>query len=367
MHAARDRTALVLIAFITTGCALGAEERADTPELASGRPVPHRCAPATPGGAATVTFVANGSAWALDPGSGTLTCLFATPQPGPFAWGPRGDRALLARLEVKGLRDAPSRPAGRAAPSASSWGRPTGKSIVFVGRGGRRLLKVHPAGGGVIDVTPIDGPTYERVVYHPSGLAFAFILDDHGRESLWLSSNTGEKPRQLVHGRFHTDFETVAFSRDGGTLYFAAMHAGGRVDVHSASLSGGNEAPVVWRGGPAEHVTNLIPGIRTNIAFTAGRSCATSHAYVVTPRHSTGVEAFPDEPRSQAVGWMDDAHLLVAAGGCGRPLDLHAVAVRTLTARLLVKGVDAAAARRAEPYPPPALPRRALDAASGFA
>jgi hypothetical protein len=352
-----------------TGCALGERETSPPapPQLASGRLVPGRCVPRTPESSQTVTFVANGHAWALGPKGRRLTCLFSVRRAGPFVWGPRGDRALLARLEVKSFGDAPSRPPTSAAPRATSWGRPIGKSIVFVGRGGRALLKAHPAGGAFLDVTPLEGVRYERVVYHPSGLAFAFVLRDDALESLWISSNVGTKPRQLVHGRFHTDFHALTFSRDGQTLYFAADHEAGRVDVHSASLAGGSDAPLVWRGGPHERVTDLVAGAGTNLAFTAGRSCATTRAYVVTPRHPSGVEALRDADRSRAIGWTDDAHLLVASGGCGRGLDLYSVAIRSLSARLLVTGVTAAAVRRPEPFPPPKLPRQALKSGSGFA
>ena len=360
------------IVLATTACSLTTEETTPPPgppELASGKAVPSRCAATPPRASATVTFVANGSAWALDPRSGKLTCVFAARRPGPFVWGPRGDRALLAHLEVKSFGDAPSRPPTSAAPGARSWGRPIGKSIVFVGRGGRALLKAHPAGGGFTNVTPIPGARYEQVVYHPSGLAFAFIVNNGPRQSLWISSNTGMEPRQLVHGRFHTSFDAIAFAPDGRTLYFAAHHggAGSHVDLHSASLLGGTEAPVEWRGGPFERVSGIVSGRRGELAFTAGRSCSSRRAVVVTPDHAKGADALPGAETSRAVGWIDDAHLLVAAGGCGRPLDLYSVAARSLAARLLVKGVAAAAVRRPERLPPPQLPRQALEGGSGLA
>jgi len=355
------------IVLAASACTLDREDSAPVaPQLASGRLVPERCEPRAPGAGGTVAFVANGGAWALDPASGRLACLFRVRRPGPFAWGPRGDRALLARLEVKGVGDAPRRGPTTAAPSAASWGRPIGKAIVFVGRGGRALLKAHPAGGAFQDVTPLRGTSYERVVYHPSGLAFVFTLREQGRESLWISTNLGKQARQLVHGRFHTDFEALAFTPDGRTLYFAAQHAGGRADIHSLRFSG-TEAPVEWRGGPHEHVTEIVPGAGTSFGFTVGRSCATRRAVVVTSSRRSGVDALPDEGPSRAVGWIDDDHVLVAAGRCGRPLDLYSVSVVTWKPRLLARSVDAVAVRRPERLPPPRLPRAALENASGFA
>jgi hypothetical protein len=347
-------------------CSLDEEQPASrAPELASGKRVPRECAAKAPPAPATVAFVANGNAWALDPRTGRLWCVFGARRPGPFVWGPRGDRALLADLEVKSFGGGPSRPAADARPVASSWGRPIGKSIVFVGRGRRALLKTHPAGGGSRDVTPIRGVTYERVVYHPSGLAFAFVVQRGERESVWMSSNLGKDPRRLVHGRFHTGFDALAFTQDGRTLYFAAQHGDTHVDLHSIPAGGASEAPVVWRGGPYETVNEIHPGLGSEVAFTVGRSCTTRRAVIVTLQYPKGKDALPDADRSRVVGWIDDAHVLVAAGGCGEPLDLYSVSVRTLEKRLLARGVAAAAVRRPEPLPPPPLP--VAGARSGFA
>lgn len=342
------------------GCSFGEGDESSRPELASGKALPVRCVVRAIRPAATVTFVANGRAWALEPAGGRLTCLFRARRAGPFAWGPRGDRALLAHLEVKGLAGAPARPPSRVEPAASSWGRPIGKSIVFVGRGGRALLKAHPAGGGFTDVTPLRGVRYERVVYHPSGLAFAFVVRRGRFESVWISSNVGKEPRKLVHGRLHTGFDALAFAQDGRVLYFAAKHLDGHVDVHSLPLVGAGSAPVAWRGAPGDRVWDLFPGAGLDLTFTAGRSCRTRHAVVVTTRHPRGAEVLPDERSSRALGWLDDRHVLVAAGPCGRKLDLYSVSKASLEARLLVRGVDAASVRRAEHLPPPPLPRAVM-------
>lgn len=318
-----------------------------------------------------MTFVANGIAWALEPRSGRLACLFSARRPGPFDWGPRADRALLARLEVKGLGDAPTRPPTRVDPPATSWGRPIGKSIVFVGRGGRALLKAHPAGGGFTDVTPLRGARYKRVVYHPSGLAFAFVLRRGGRESVWISSNVGKTPRQLIHGRLHTAFDALAFGKAGAVLYFAARHADGHVHVHSLELVGATSPAIEWDG-EQEPVSDLFPGLRadvpaTELAVTVGSSCESRRAVVVTARHRRGAELLREERPSRAVGWLDANRVLVAAGGCGQKLDLYSVSKDSLEAQLLVRAVDAASVRRAEPSPPPPLPPEVLRQGSGFA
>ena len=362
------RACLVAAVLVLAACSVGDEDAPEQTKLASGKTLPAGCVTRGVRADATASFVAEGRAWALDPATGRATCLFAVRDAGPFAWGPRGDRALLAHLEVKGLGDAPTRPPGRVDPSASSWGRPIGKSIVFVGKGGRALLKAHPAGGGFTDVTPVRGARYERVVYHPSGLAFAFVLRRGGRASIWVSSNVGKTPRQFVHGRLHTGFDAITFGDGGTQLYFAARHVDRRVDVHRLQLVGATSAPVVWRGGPEERVTDLVdaPG-SGNLAFTAGRSCESRYAVVISSRHPKGAELMPAEHRSRAVGWLDRKHVLVATGGCGDKLDLYSVDAASLAARLLVRGVDVASVRRAEQFPPPPLSPAVLGARSSFA
>jgi hypothetical protein len=363
--------AAAALVLLSTACSLNEDETAAPvpPQLASGQLVPRRCNPVAPSPSATVTFAANGAAWAVAPGGGALTCLFPAPRPGPFTWGPRGDRMLLARLEVKSFGGAPSRPPTRTGLGATSWGRPIGKSIVFVGRGGRALLKARPAGGGFADVTPLRGVRYEQVAYHPSGLAFAFIVRRGKRESLWLSSNRGKDPRQLVHGRLHTSFDTIAFSVDGRVLYFAAQHGDEGVHLHRVATAGANEAPIEWQGGPGEHVSRIVagPGPGAPLAFTVGRSCNTRHAVIVSGANPDGVDALPQVKTSQAVGWIDPLRLLVAAGACGRRLDLYTVSLPSLRARLVVRGVTAAAVRRAEALPPPPLPTKGEEGGSGLA
>jgi hypothetical protein len=359
------RALAIALLLAAAGCSFGDDESSSRTELASGAQLPTSCVQRRVPAEATVAFVANGRAWAVDP-SGRVSCLFDARAPGLFAWGPRGDRAVLAHLQVKGLPGAPSRPPSAVDPTALSWGRPIGKSIVFVSQDGRRLVKAHPAGGPFGNVTPVPDAEYERVVYHPSGLAFAFVLRRNGRESIWMSTNRGKSPRQLVHGRLHTGFDAIAFGEGGTSLYFAAQHVDDRVDIHRLELVGATSAPVAWRGGPAEHVTDLWPGRGQNFAFTVGRDCRSSRAIVVTAHRPKGDELLPDAP-ARALGWLDKGHVLVATGGCGENLDLYAVATQTLKSRLLVRGADAASVRRPELYPPPPLSPEVLGARSSFA
>jgi hypothetical protein len=350
------RGAALLVAATLACAACGGETEAGA-TLAAGKKLPARCTPGKVGRASTVTFVAGGEAWALNPHTGRATCLFRAARPGPFEWGPRADRALLAHLQIQPVGDAPSRAPSAADPATVSWGHPTGKSVVYVSRDGRRLLKVHPGSRRVEDVTPpLKDAEYTHVTYHPSGLAFAFVVRRGGRESLWISTNTGANPEQLVHGRLHTGFDALAFGDAGQTLYFAARHRGGIVHVHTLPLVGATSAPVAWAGKPGRYVTNVLPGWPGFAITLTGSSCASTRAVIVTTKRA-GATPLAGRP-SRAIGWLDDKHLLVEAGGCGEPLDLYSVQHETLAAQLLVNNVEAAAVRRPEPLPPPPLPIR---------
>ena len=117
-------------------------------------------------------------------------------------------------------------------------------------------------------------------------------------------------------------------------------------------------------GGETKRQPIVAPGGAdlADLAFTAGRSCESRHAVVVSARHPKGAELMPDEERSRTVGWLDRKRVLVATGGCGRKLDLYSVEAATREARLLVRGVDEASVRRAERYPPPLLSPEVLGA-----
>src|SRR5207302_3354741 len=103
--------------------------------------LPSGCDGSIPGPAATITFVAQGRAWAVEPNGKGMTCLFAVADPGPFVWGPRGDRVVLGGLDVRGVGSAASRPSGQLQPTEITWSRPTGSALVFLDSSGKHLEK----------------------------------------------------------------------------------------------------------------------------------------------------------------------------------------------------------------------------------
>src|SRR5438094_469795 len=140
--------------------------------LADGTPLPSGC-PGPPLPSQTVAFVSSGRAWALDPATDTLSCLFPVRDPGPFAWGPQGDRVLLGGFRVHGLNaEAPELPGIAAEPATFDWGHPIGLAVVFAGAAGEPEKRFMDD-GRVERLTALPKGSYLQVAYHPSGLALA--------------------------------------------------------------------------------------------------------------------------------------------------------------------------------------------------
>jgi hypothetical protein len=335
--------------------------------LASGEVVPSTCSPGNPSGSDTAAFVVAGHAWALSPDGTRLTCLFDVPDPGPFDWGPLGDRALVGGFEVKGLPGAFTLPPSDVRSGSTSWGRPTGRSIVIVTADGSDLEKVHLDGDPLEAITPLKAARYLSVTYHPSGLALAFAVERSGGQSIWISSNTGKSPKRLVFSKEGTKFGDVAFSSDGVVLYYVALHANGTSVLHDLSLVNPTEVGALASAPPGKQILGINPGlVAGTIAWTTGTSCDSS---VAMARDAEGNDlTVPGGSRPTSVlGWLDADRILVATGGCSGPMDLSSVEVSTGTSTPLVFGVDAAGVRTPAPTPPPPLPKADADVGSGNA
>jgi hypothetical protein len=268
---------------------------------------------------------------------------------------------------VKGIPGAPTRSAGPDEPLDAAWSRPTGKAIVFVPPGARSLEMASLDAPTIREVTPLPSASYLSARYHPSGLALAFAVERGGKQSIWISSNSGRDPTRLVFSEEGTTFGAMDFRSDGRVLFYAAEHADDHPELHMINLTDTRRAPVVWKGRVGEHILNLYastaPGL---VGLTTGSSCAHSTALWTPTRGGETTVALPKERRpTSVVGWLGPTTLLVGIGSCAGPLDLTAVDVRTGTAIPLVFEVDAAASRL--PVPAPAPPLAAGIGGSGFA
>ena len=334
--------------------------------LASGAMLP-TCKPGKPKASATVTFVAEGHAWAISPSGAGLTCLFAIDDPGPFQWGPLGDRVLLGGLEVRSVAGGPSLKASDQPYDAITWSRPTGKSLVFAPAANGSLKKAHLDRTRTQDVTPISSSAYLSVTYHPSGEAFAFAVERQGVDSIWMSSNTGKDAGRLVFSEEGTKFGAIGFEVDGKHLLYGAQHADDHAELHRIDVTDTTNAPVLWEGPVGRTILDLQPGFETGtFAWTTGTtSCADSVAMAQSPAGTARVLPDVTEP-TRIVGWLSATQLLVSTGGCAGPLNLSAVDIVSGSIVPVVSRVSIAAVRTPAPTPPAPLPKQAATEGSGF-
>ena len=313
--------------------------------FADGEPLPAGCPAGTNARAQTVAFVAGGNAWVLDPQSSDASCLFPTPAPGPFTWNPRGDRALLDGLAITSIDGKQLRDATSSTSPPSSWGHPIGKAVVSISPSGTNLLKVYPGTQRQDDITPVPHVRYLNVIYHPSGLALAFVVDTGDGQEIWLSSNVGEDPVRLVFAVGETTFGALAFTADGRTLLYAAVHGDDAPLLHALDLTDPTINQGLWHGEAGDRISEISTQPRRDgqlVAMTVGSSCEDSRAMVF--RRGQELRPLADAP-SRVVGWLDARTVLVASGGCEGPSNLAAVDVIQDGTIPLVAGVDIAAAR----------------------
>jgi hypothetical protein len=371
----RTRIALAVVAVLSMGaCTTGSTPGGDSPQpppngsstsapppttTVDGEPLPDCRSRLRFDAAQTVAFTAEGHVWALDPSDGELSCLWPVTDPGPFLWGPLGDRVLLGGLEVVGGKEALPHSAGDIEPTIADWGHPVGIAIVFAQQGADRPEKLLLDDGEIQTLDRMPRGTYLDVAYHPSGLALAFVLERKGQQSIWLSSNEGKDPRRLVFSKSGAVFTDLEFSSDGQSLFWTAHHPQGYSQVHSIDLSHPGELLDGWRSIGDVFVRDLaLAPSGSGIAVDAGDSCEASQALILRGL-TKDRPAIPDEQRPTSVlGWLDPRTLLVGAGGCGSPLDLFAVDTRQGgTPTPLVAGVEDAASRAPAPTAPTQLPQ----------
>ena len=370
---------LVLALVVLTACTAGEQTTPsdDTPApppsggsplptttLASGEALPTGCRDRISAPAQTVAFVADGRAWALDPSGEQLTCLFKVEDAGPFAWGPQGDRVLLADLEVRGLTsEAPTFPSANPDPAVFDWGHPIGLALVYATPEDRTPQKRFMDDGRVEELPSLPEGRYLDVAYHPSGLALAFVIDRDGEQSIWLSTNEGIDPVRLVFSKGGTRFTSIAFTPDGERLVWTAQHAGGYPQIHTMDLSVRSGFTDGWRGENGQQVSNLLlaPSGRL-MAFDEGSGCGDRTATIVlSPSVSRPAVPDADEP-STAVGWLDRSTLLVAVGGCDERLDLVVVDATGGDQTPVVLGAEVAATRTVTTAAPDTVPAPPIEA-----
>jgi hypothetical protein len=216
---------------------------------------------------------------------------------------------------------------------------------VYIPPSATSLLKVYPGSQRTDDITPVPDVRYLNVIYHPSGLALAFVVDTGDGQEIWLSSNVGEDPVKLVFAVGGTTFGALGFTSDGRTLLYAAVHGDDAPVLHALDLTDPTINQGLWHGDAGDRISAILPQPRRYgdlIAFTVGTACGDSTAMLF--RHGEPARSLAAAP-SRIVGWLDARTVLVASGGCDGPSNLASVDVARDATMPLVDGVDVAAAR----------------------
>jgi hypothetical protein len=328
--------------------------------------LPPGCDGGIPGPAATITFVAQGRAWAVEADGKGLTCLFAVADPGPFVWGPRADRVVLGGLEVRGVGSTASRPSGQLQPPEITWSRPTGSALVFLDATGKNLEKASVGGTTITNITPAESEghfpahrdvTFQDVTYHPSGGALGFVLTDTEGSSVWMSRSTGAEPNRLIWSHEGTVFGPIAFGSDGNALFYAVRLKDGTHLLSEADIKKAGVTTGLWKG--KEDILRLLPSPDVRAAaLDIGTGCGDRTATLSTLDMTGGRALLPAAASpTTVIGWTDDSTILVGEGGCDAPMKLWLVGTTPgATPQLLVAGADRGAVRVPDPTPAPPLP-----------
>ena len=297
-----------------------------------------------------------------------LACLFEVRDPGPFAFGPQGDRVLLGGLQVQGVSATRRRwpPTGQTPPCSTGGTRSASRSCTRTERTPREAVHGRRQGRAALDAARRDVPV-DRVPPERPG---ARLHRRRGAASGHLAlDNEGKDPERLVFSRPDTTFSSVAFSPDGTQIWWIAQHAGA---ISRDPLDGPRRSDRV----PDDAVARARAD-RARAAARADRLAASRRPRDVVRRPAgdggrcrrTARPAIPAGRRpTQALGWLDARRSWSSARRLRPARELFAVAPTGGTAVLLVNGVDIGAPRtvlRDAPTEVPTPPNEAPPAPPG--
>jgi len=361
----RSSWARLLLAAVTV-LAVACSARGASPPSSPGTTVgtaagalPDGCADSAPTPtSAPVAFVAGGRAWATTADGRRLWCLFEVHRPGPFLWGPRGDRVVLDGLEVRGVGAPVWRPPRGIETVSLTWMGANGSALAFVTPG---RLNLASAALGSIDLTELTpfrgGSTYQAVASHPSGQGLAFVIRRNGASEIWVTSNRGGGAVRLV-GPTQARLGPLTFSASGKALYYGSRRPDGTRTLEVFSLPERRILAPAWTG---KRDVLAIVGRRdpaaTQIAIDTGSGCGDRRADLSELDGGPGRPLLPSATRpTGAVGWLDSRRILLVEGGCAGPFDLWLADVSGRGPQSVARGIERAALRWPEPRPLPAPP-----------
>ncbi len=266
MRSSWARLLLAALALLTVACSERGATLPNTPGTTAGTTaagaLPDGCTGDAPSPTtAPVAFVAGGRAWATTADGRRVWCLFEVRNPGPFLWGPRGDRVVLDGLEVRGV-GAPVWRQPRGIETVSlTWLGANGNALAFVTPGRLNLASASLGSIELRELTPFRDATYQAVAGHPSGQALAFVIQRNGASEVWMASNNGNGQARLV-APTRARLGPLAFSAGGKALYYASRQPDGthRLEVYSLAEGRRLEPGVDGRPGHPGHRRPARPG-----------------------------------------------------------------------------------------------------------
>jgi hypothetical protein len=353
---------LAALALLAVACSERGATLPSTPATTGGPTaagaLPEGCAGDAPSpAAAPLAFVAGGRAWAGTPDGRRLWCLFEVRRPGPFLWGPRGDRVVLDGLEVRGVGAPVWRPPQGIRTVSLTWLGANGNAVAFVAPGNLNLAAATLGSAELSELTPFRGPSYQAVASHPSGQAMAFALRRDGASEIWMASNSGANPVRLV-APTPAQLGPLAFPAGGKALYYGSRLPDGSRRLEIYSLAERRRLDPAWSG---RRDVLAIVGPRdpaaTQVAVDTGSGCNDRRADLSGLDGGPGRPLLPAATRpTSVVGWLDTRRLLLVEGGCEGPFDLWLVDVSGRAPLSVARGIDRAALRAPTARPAPAPP-----------
>ena len=286
-------------------------------------PPSNPCAFTPPVPMGEVTWVQDGQLRALADGA-TPTCLLdGVDGASPLAWSSDAARVLLdpaTSATAKGKRATGFDPMM----SSVVLSAPKGTATIAVDPVTHRLIR-HGSDGSVTDISFL--ASTDEAIYHPGGTRIVAVgTDASGHYGIWLSSNLGKEPKQVLSVADPTTPVTnLTFNADGTQLYF--IHG----FVHQLIFDGLvlNEVGKANRG-EANLVVSTLEGPAA--AWGIGPCDATGSVLMtslILPqptelRTMTGSPFVDGDVSLQPVGWLSGYRLVLAVrpSGCDGPADL---------------------------------------------
>ena len=204
-----------------------------------------------------------------------------------------------------------------------SLSAPTGTATIAIDPTSHRLIH-RAADGTATDISFL--ATTDEAIYHPSGTRIIAVgTSATGSYGIWLSSNLGTDPKQILSVEDpSTPVTDLQLSADGQTLFF--IHG----FVHQLFIP---NLILTELGSAGRQEANLVVSkVDSAEAWTTGPCDANGTVLASTPPtvEPADLRALAGSPFSdldatlQPVGWLSGSRLVLAArvSGCAGPADL---------------------------------------------